>query len=365
MLAVVAYHLGLPFSIRGGAIGVTVFFGLSGFLITTLLLREGDDLGSIRLRSFFMRRALRLLPALVVLCAAVFAWAAVGRLHDRTAAAIPWVLLYGGNWERVINGWGSLGALEHAWSLAVEEQFYVAWPLCVIAVAALAGAARRAQAVLVTSLVGAAVSLAWRVHLWHPADPVQSAVRLYNGTDAVADQLLLGCALAAALHLMRDRPPTPAVRTAAATIGAGALALLAWVAMFRPGGPSSANTRLYLTYGSTVFSLAAVALVASTVLAPHAPLSALLSSRPLGAIGARSYGIYLWHYPLIVFIDRELSSWGANPRRVLAVAACAAITEGSFRWVERPALRLKRRFDRRGPAVLASAARLPSSAKAR
>ncbi len=72
VLAVVAYHLGLPFSIHGGAIGVTVFFGLSGFLITTLLLREGDDLGSIRLRSFFMRRALRLLPALVVLCAAVY-----------------------------------------------------------------------------------------------------------------------------------------------------------------------------------------------------------------------------------------------------------------------------------------------------
>jgi peptidoglycan/LPS O-acetylase OafA/YrhL len=350
VLYVVAYHLGLPYSVRGGSIGVTIFFALSGFLITSLLLRESDELGSIHLPAFFMRRALRLLPALVVLCAAVWTWAVVSDVHDRTRAAVPWVLLYAGNWERVIHSWGSLGALEHAWSLGVEEQFYVVWPLVVVLVGVLAPRARRATAVLVTSLAGAALSLVWRVHLWSDADPTQSAVRLYNGTDAVADQLLLGCALAAALHLVRARPLGPAVARAVRWSAIPALAFLTWVAAFRPGGPSSSNTRLYLTYGSTAFTLATVAIIASIVLAPGAPLSRLLSSPPLRAVGTRSYGIYLWHYPLIVAIDLELSSLPHNARRLLVVASCALITLASYRFVEQPALRVKRRFQRVRPA---------------
>ena len=236
VLLVVAYHLELPYSPRGGAIGVTMFFTLSGFLITSILLREADHTGSIHLPSFFMRRLLRLVPGLTVLCAVVWLWATATDLGDRTSAAVPWVVLYAGNWERVLNGWGSLGALEHAWSLGVEEQFYLVWPLCVLGVGALLRPANRAVGVLVASLLGAAASLVWRLHLWSDADPTQSAARLYNGTDAVADQLLLGCALAAAVHLVRRRPPPPALRAWIGTLGVPALAFLAGWRRSAPAG---------------------------------------------------------------------------------------------------------------------------------
>jgi peptidoglycan/LPS O-acetylase OafA/YrhL len=350
VLLVVAYHLELPHSPRGGAIGVTMFFSLSGFLITSLLLREADERGSIDLPSFSMRRVLRLVPALTALCAALLVWTIASDPVDRTRAALPWVVLYAGNWERVLHGMGSLGALEHAWSLGVEEQFYLLWPLCVLALGIVARPASRAAGVLVGSLAGAALSLAWRVHLWNPADPVQSAARLYNGTDAVADQLLLGCALAAALHLLRRSRAQGSVRRVAAALGVPALAYLCWIAAFRPGGTSVGNTRLYLTYGATTFALASTLLVASAVLAPTAPLSRLLATRPLVAIGQRSYGIYLWHYPLIVAVGSDLPDLTRDQQRLLVVAATAVATVASYRFVEQPALRWKRRFERVHPA---------------
>jgi peptidoglycan/LPS O-acetylase OafA/YrhL len=350
VLLVVAYHLGLPHSSRGGAIGVTMFFSLSGFLITSLLLREADQRGSIDLPSFSMRRVLRLVPALTVLCAGVLVWTIASDPVDRTRAAVPWVVLYAGNWERVIHGMGSLGALEHAWSLGVEEQFYLLWPLCVLGLGVIARPASRAAGVLVGSLIGAVLSLAWRVHLWNPDDPFHSVGRLYNGTDAVADQLLLGCALAAALHLLRGRAGgRVGVRRAAGAVGLPAVAYLVWIAAFRPGGTSVDNTRLYLTYGASTFALASALLVASAVLAPTTPLSRLLATRPLVAIGQRSYGIYLWHYPLIVAIGSDLPDLDRNAQRLLVVGATALVTMASYRFVEQPALRWKRRFERVRP----------------
>jgi peptidoglycan/LPS O-acetylase OafA/YrhL len=349
VLLVVAYHLELPHASRGGAIGVTMFFALSGFLITSLLLREADERGSIDLPSFSMRRVLRLVPALTVLCAAMLVWTVASDPDDRTGAALPWVVLYAGNWERVIHGMGSLGALEHAWSLGVEEQFYLLWPLCVLGLGLVARPASRAAGVLGGSLIGAAVSLAWRVHLWNPHDPFQSVGRLYNGTDAVADQLLLGCALAAALHLVRGRAgATAGLRRAAGAVGVPALAYLLWIAAFRPGGTSVDNTRLYLTYGSTTFALASTLLVASAVLAPATALSRLLATRPLVAIGQRSYGIYLWHYPLIVAVGSDWPGLGRNAQRIVVVGATTLVTVASYRLVEQPALRWKRRFERVG-----------------
>lgn len=343
---VVAYHLELPYSERGGTIGVTMFFALSGFLITSILLDEAEARGSIHLPSFSMRRVLRLVPALTVVCLVVGTWAAATDLGDRTTAGLPWVLLYVGNWGRVIEGWGSLGAFEHAWSLGVEEQFYLVWPVTLIVLGALVRWRDLASRVLVVSLGGAAASLAWRLHLWDGADPVQSAARLYNGTDAVADQLLLGGALAAGLHLLRRRGVPLALRRVAVPAGTAALAFLLWVAAFRPGGDSMANTRLYLTWGATAFAVASTLLVASAVLVPRAPLSRLLATRPIVAVGQRSYGAYLWHYPLIVLLAHEAPGLGTNTRRVLAVAATAAVTALSYRYVEQPALRRKARFER-------------------
>ena len=289
VLLVVAYHGERSLMPRGGAIGVTMFFTLSGFLITTLLLRERASSGRIALGRFYWRRALRLLPALVTLVAVTSAYAWITGNQERTLdAALP-VLLYFGNWMRTLRDSEGLGLLEHTWSLSVEEQFYLVWPLAVLAAAALVPKVRQAEAVLVLALAGSAASLLWRLQLWDPDEPRWSAARLYNGTDAVADQLLVGAALAAALAIWdrnaarrasrRDdtegQPVAPDARLeplprpnlligrsrglfalAGAVLGPVALAYLVFVARVRPGGDSLDNDRRYLEWGSLTFALA-------------------------------------------------------------------------------------------------------------
>ncbi len=356
VLAVLAYHLELPYSVRGGTIGVTTFFVLSGFLITTLLLREAEGRTTVRLRSFYARRALRLLPALAVLVPVVVVYAALAGRADDTVAAAPAVAFYGGNWVRAFDGFSTLGLFEHSWSLSVEEQFYLVWPVVVVLVALVAGARHRAQAVLVASLAGAAASLAWRLSLWDGSDAPASAARLYNGTDTAADQLLIGCALAAALWLLRDRAVPAAGRAVLGAGGVAALGLLVWVAALRPGGATVANTRLYLTWGASAFALAAAVVVAGIVLAPRGALPRALATRPLMAVGRVSYGLYLWHYPVVVVVREHLDTAGRPMQWLVAVAVSGLLTVASWVLVERPFLAWK---DRLGPAAEPSA--LPSA----
>jgi peptidoglycan/LPS O-acetylase OafA/YrhL len=348
---VVAYHLA-PASIdRGGTIGVTMFFTLSGFLITTLLLAEADRAGSVSLRRFYLRRALRLLPALVLLVPVVVAYATASDREDDTIAAVPAVLLYVGNWVRAFDGFNTLGMFEHAWSLAVEEQFYVIWPLVVVGVTLLVGRRRRAHAVLVAALVGSVASLLVRLALWNDADPIGSAARLVNGTDAVADQLLIGCALGAALHILSarrqawtsagDRALSPPPQAVLRLLGPTALAFLVWVSIARPGGASVANNHLYLTWGATAFSLAAAVVVLASVADEHSLLSRVLSLRPLVSVGRVSYGVYLWHFPVILTVQSEMSGASVTVQRATALVLTALATAASWHLVERPTLALK------------------------
>ncbi len=344
VLLVVAYHLEVPYSVRGGSIGVTTFFVLSGFLITTLLLREANATGRVGIRRFYARRALRLLPALAVFVAAVVVYALVTARSDDTVPASFAVVFYGANWVRAIRGFTTLGLFEHTWSLSVEEQFYLLWPAVVLVAGVVAPRSRRAAVVLGASVAGIVASFVWRFALWNPADPSGAAARLYNGTDAAADQLLIGCALAALLVIGSD-----ALRrrlgVACGWLAPAALAFLLWVAMFRPGGTTPSNTHLYLTWGQTAFSMAAAVIIAAAVLAPAALISRALAVRPLVAVGRVSYGLYLWHYPVIVVIDERLTGVPDPVRWVTALAIACTITILSWVVVERPCLRLKRRFE--------------------
>jgi peptidoglycan/LPS O-acetylase OafA/YrhL len=360
VLLVVAYHGERSLMPRGGAIGVTMFFTLSGFLITTLLLRERASSGRIALGRFYWRRALRLLPALVTLVAVTSAYAWITGNQERTLdAALP-VLLYFGNWMRTLRDSEGLGLLEHTWSLSVEEQFYLVWPLAVLAAAALVPKVRQAEAVLVLALAGSAASLLWRLQLWDPDEPRWSAARLYNGTDAVADQLLVGAALAAGLALW-DRhlptratgsrpvrgdgptgePPVPVGRFLGAVAAPLALAYLVFVARVHPGGDSLANDRRYLEWGSLTFALAAAVVVLACVRAADQWLPRLLSLPPLVAIGKVSYGLYLWHFPVILVVDDRLPDASQLTRGAAVIAATAATTLLSWFLVERPFLKLK------------------------
>jgi len=349
VLLVVAYHGERSLAPRGGAIGVTMFFTLSGFLITTLLLRERESTGRIALGRFYWRRALRLLPALVVLVGATCTYAAVtGAFEPTLGAAVP-VLLYVGNWVRTLRDTDGLGLLEHTWSLGVEEQFYLVWPLAVLAVGALAPRARQAEAVLVAAVVGSLASLLWRLQLWDPAEPRWSAARLYNGTDAVADQLLVGAALAAALALwdrratdMRPGRRSGGLFAIAGAVGApAALAYLVWVARVHPGGDSLDNDRRYLEWGSLTFALATAVLVLGCTRGGDRWLPRLLSWTPLVAVGKVSYGLYLWHFPVILAVDDRLPEAATAVRAAAVLSLTAAATLASWFLVERPFLALK------------------------
>ncbi len=345
VLLVLAYHLELPYSPRGGSIGVTMFFALSGFLITSLLLAEAERTSTVSLGRFYARRAMRLLPALVVVIATVTAYAVATDRGDDTVSAAPAVVLYVSNWVRAIDGFGTLGLFEHLWSLSVEEQFYLVWPVLVIAAAAVA-ARHRAEAVLATALAGSIASFVLRLRLWDGDDPAASAARLYNGIDTVADQLLVGCAFAALLHLL-ERAPDPRglamLRRSLAVVAPLALVFLVWVAAFRPGGTSVDNNRLYLTWGAPVFAAAALAVVGDGVLSPRGRLATALSAPPLVGLGKISYGLYLWHYPVIVVLGERMTGQPSWVRWTVATAVSLALAIISWHIVERPWLRRKPR----------------------
>ena len=207
---VVAYHLA-PDLVPGGFLGVDVFFVLSGFLITSLLVREHAATGSVALGRFYLRRLRRLAPALVLVIAALALYGAfaaspgeLDRLRAHGLASLGWFA----NWRFIVDGTSyadvvaGVSPLRHMWSLAIEEQFYLVFPLLLLGIAAVAGRARLRTALLWFAGVGAAVSAVWMAVLWSPGGGIE---RAYYGTDTRAHGLLVGVALGAALAGV---PPT-------------------------------------------------------------------------------------------------------------------------------------------------------------
>lgn len=318
--------------IDGWALGVDLFFVLSGFLITVLLLREQTETSQIRLRAFYWRRSLRLLPPLIALLGvhAVYAWASGLSLRSELKGAAV-ALSYISNWSW---RWPELQlapGMGHLWSLAIEEQFYLLWPLAVVLVGA-----RRHVAVVGSLLGGAIVLVALnRLRLWESV----GWWGLYSRTDARADSLLVG-ALAAHLWL-RGLIPTAVLR------------LLAW--------PAAALVTLFVVTASsdepmlnlggyTIFAVATALLVLATVDEVWSGRQVLEWS-VLRKLGTVSYGLYLWHLPVYFAVLREGAGLGVAGRMVTAITLTAILTAASWHFLERP-LQRYRRLVPRGGAVL-------------
>ncbi len=336
VVLVIAYHVNVPWA-RGGMLGVGVFFTLSGYLITDLLLDRWDRRGELGLRNFWLRRARRLLPALFLMLAAVSIWVALfdtsqlSEVRRQVVAAV----LYFNNWSTIAQH-GSYFArfapplpLDHLWSLAIEEQFYLVWPWLLLAgVTFVRG--RRALALL--ALAGAAASATAMGLLYHPGyDPT----RVYEGTDTRAFGLLLGAALAIALPVnraTRNGSPRAAPRDVRMILDVVALAGLVGVLVlvWRTGPFSS----FLYPYGFVLLSLASVALIMAAI-EPTSKLGAVLSWEPLRWIGVRSYGIYLWQWPIIALASPGAT--GFNALRALAeIGGTVLIASVSWRFVEEP-----------------------------
>jgi peptidoglycan/LPS O-acetylase OafA/YrhL len=354
VVGVLFFHAG---HMSGGFLGVDLFFTLSGYLITSLLVAEWREHGTIRLRAFWARRARRLLPALFIVLALAALYGAVlagdtelGRLRGDGLAS----LFYVANWWQIGHRqsyWDIFTAgspLAHMWSLAIEEQFYVVWPLLFLAV--VKWAQRRALPWLfaITALLTAASALAM-VWLHHPgSDPT----RVYEGSDTRAASILVGC-LAAVLVAGRGPVTTRAARAVIETAGCVAAVGIAW-AWFTIDGLRSSGL---FEGGLFLHSLAGAALVTAAAHPSSPVLGRALALRPLRFLGVISYGIYLYHLPVYVTLTptrTHLRGWPLDGVHLVVTLALAVL---SYRFVEQP-IRRGALDRRRAPRALAAAVAL-------
>lgn len=326
--AVLVFHA-LPASLPGGFWGVDLFFVLSGFLIVRLLLDEQAGQGRIALLRFALRRLLRLGPALLLMLVGHSLLVVAGRPEagPRLPAEWGWALSYSGNWARAF-GLQPGPELGHLWSLAVEEQFYLLGPPLLILGLHAAGSGRglagdAARRLTVAALALALAVAAWRVALQAAGAPVE---RLYNGLDTRADALLLGAAWALA---QRGWPALAGWRPPALLV---ALAGLGWVAALR--GSAWDHPGVY-RLGMPAMALASLVGIQAALAGGLG--SAWLAHPALVQIGRWSYGLYLWHFPWLLFaLDQGAQGTALLGAVALPAIACAAL---SFHAVEQPILR--------------------------
>jgi peptidoglycan/LPS O-acetylase OafA/YrhL len=311
VLLVLFFHGQLP-GFKYGYIGVDIFFVLSGYLITTLLIAEYKHSGTISFAKFYHRRVCRLFPALLMSLSIFVAYAAVilpnfsTHLVDAADA-----LTYVYNWTRAF-ALARSAQIGHTWSLGIEEQFYLAWPaLCAFLLARFSG-----RAPLAVACVLVATTAMWRLHL---AVDGAAEWRLYNGFDTRCDALFVGCALAF----------TPAVGRAW-PIGAAALLLfmlfgLQW------------NSRPMFMGGYTALAIAAAPVIAGASESSRF-ISKFLALKPLVAVGRISYGLYIFHLPIYGAMQDFQAGIFPLYLNTVALSATFAIATFSYLYVERPIL---------------------------
>ncbi len=332
---VVVFHL-TPGAVPGGYLGVDVFFVVSGFIITRLLLVEHAESGRIALGAFWKRRARRLLPALVVLLLACTSAALLvgGDVLVGVGAQLATALTFSSNWYFMASGSDYFAStapelFRNLWSLAVEEQFYLLWPLALLF---LVLRLPRPARLVALALATAASAIAMGVFLT-PGDPTS----VYYGTGTHAFGLTLGALLAVASHAWSPRALEWS-RGARRTLGAAGVAGLAGILALSFVMPGTAD---WAYRGGLVGVAVLTTATIAAFLVPGSPLARGIDAAPLRWVGRRSYGIYLWHWPVFVLLAAALPTWVGDPVLAWVLGGIAAVVTVaaaalSFRFVETP-----------------------------
>jgi peptidoglycan/LPS O-acetylase OafA/YrhL len=315
----------------GGFLGVDLFFAVSGLLITSLLIDEHDRSGTIDLIGFWGRRLRRLLPAALMLLVATVI---VFRLFADTGEWIvartdaPWAQFYVANWHLIASGnsyWDSFAApsaFEHLWSLAIEEQFYLVWPVVVMVVLA----RRQLRDLTAVVAVGTILSIAAMVLIFDGGDPT----RVYMGTDTRAFSLLVGALFALpAIRGQIDRFVGNRARFATVI----AVSLLGGIGVMWVVAEGSSD---WLFRGGLPAHSAMSALLAAFVVSGLTHVSSVLSARPLVAIGRLSYSLYLWHWPVFVFVNPDRFALDRWLITAIRFAVSLVLSVASYQLVEKP-----------------------------
>lgn len=331
VLVVVAFHCKMPIAL-GGIVGVDLFFVLSGYLITSILRNEAVETGTISLFHFYWRRALRLWPPLLMMLAAYAAIAPWAFPSNNVVADVLVAGTYLSDYAMAFF-WRQTMSIGHTWSLAVEEHFYLIWPLLILATI------RFSQRALLLALTATFVlATGWRImdgYLW------QDWYRTYYRFDTRVSGLLLGSLIA----VTSWRPDEQAARS----IGRiSAAILIASVVIFR------FKTIFFTSWGGIVADLASAGVILSVISTQHSAIYNFLTSRPIVYIGAISYSIYLWHYPLALLIRDDVGSLSAFAVVSMVSVGLAAV---SYEFIEKPLKLMRRR-------VLPASCSSPSSASA-
>ena len=347
VVAVMMFHGGIPF-MTGGFMGVDAFFVLSGFLITSLLIGEWRQTLTVKLGSFWARRARRLLPALLLMLLFVAFLASVivpkGTYGALRLDALS-TLLYVSNWHFILvnsnyfNETASASPLIHTWSLAVEEQFYLIWPLVVLAVMHFT---RSLKALFALCCAAAIASGIW-MHVVY--DGALNTNRAYLGTDTRSQCLFIGCALAVGLVLASQRShevgrlakgelwrPKSTAGTwlcAAAGVVGAAGAIVLWVV-------TTSVSAFPYSGGFFLIGLAIAGVILAAVAAPRSIVPRVLSLAPVRYVGRISYGLYIWHWPIFIWVDHARTGLTGYPLFGVRVLVTFAVSVLSFHLVERP-----------------------------
>lgn len=332
VFAVIFYHLGFGWA-SGGFLGVCVFFVLSGYLITDLLVTEKDRKGTIDLKNFWYRRARRLLPAMFTLLIVISCWVILFDRHflDTLKGDIIAAALYFSNWWYIFHhvsyfeSFGSPSLLTHFWSLAVEEQFYLLWPLFIVI--GLKFLSKRS--VLILTLLAAVLSGIAMAILYQPGmDPS----RVYYGTDTRAFSLLIGSALALCWPSQKLAAKVPlASRFFLNLVGGLGLFVLLWMLV----RTNQYESFLYLG-GMVLLSIVTAFLLAALV-HPASSISRIFDLKALRFLGVRSYGIYLWHYPVIMLTTPAVNTEGISiVRSIFQIGLIILLSSLSYKFIENP-----------------------------